>query len=139
MRKITSSQINEYISIAGPNTSIWSVPKANMHNAIWPVLKNVNWSAYAYNKSGEEDNTSFESNSESIVYPNPARDMLHIELPQNQSESIEIAIYDALGRQVLKEPLQNNSVNIQNIDNGIYILHICVEHKTETRKIIIDK
>ncbi len=136
--RITSSQINEYISIAGPNTSIWSIPKANMHSAIWPVLQNVNWNAYEYYESTGEKHNIVENSSNTSVYPNPAKNILHIDLPKNQLKQTEITIYDAMGRQIKKEKLQlNGTINIRNIDDGVYLLKINNGHNAVTQKVII--
>lgn len=65
------------------------------------------------------------------MWPNPASDMLHIDgLPQN----CRVEIYDITGRKVM-EP-RGNTVNIQNLANGSYVLRITTESGVGTEKLI---
>ena len=77
---------------------------------------------------------SFESNSFKI-YPNPANDKIFIQ--NNDNLSIEnIIVYDISGKKIL---LQNNnfsSIDIQNLEFGIYFLQIKSDNKTSQIKFI---
>lgn len=74
-----------------------------------------------------------EKKSSVKMYPNPARDILHIEgLSSNASASI--SIIDASGKTLQKKVLQNGSydLNINSLNPGIYFLEI-VENNKLTR------
>ncbi len=78
----------------------------------------------------DSDNASTTA-GECNVWPNPVSDILHIDgLPQNS----RVEIYDITGRKVM-EP-RGNTVNIQNLDNGSYVLRITTESSVGTEKLI---
>lgn len=65
------------------------------------------------------------------VWPNPASDMLHIDcLPQDS----RVEIYDITGRKVMEA--RSNTVNIQSLANGSYVLRITTESGVGTEKLI---
>jgi len=69
------------------------------------------------------------------VYPNPVVDgKLYINTTANASK--EVAIYDVLGKQVVKTTTEN-AVNVSNLKGGVYIVKITEEGKTATRKLVI--
>lgn len=64
-----------------------------------------------------------QANSQSIsLFPNPASNVLNIEL--ENSEPAELHIYDYLGREVLVSQLIGNSLDISNLKSGYYILRL---------------
>ncbi len=70
------------------------------------------------------------------IYPNPAKETLHIESNSFSEKTIEL--FNVLGKLVFKGKTINSTVNLSNINKGIYILKITEEGKTVTRKIMID-
>lgn len=69
------------------------------------------------------------------VYPNPVVDgTLYINTTANATK--EVAIYDVLGKQVIKTTT-DNTVNVSNLKGGVYIVKITEEGKTATRKLVI--
>lgn len=70
------------------------------------------------------------------VYPNPATDVLFIE-GQNLKH---VAIYNAIGEMVKVLQIDNNSININNLENGIYFICIIDSNGAKTiQKVIISK
>lgn len=70
------------------------------------------------------------------VYPNPVSNgVLHIESNLNTARTI--SLFDVLGKQVLNTTTSNNTINIANLNSGIYILKITEGSKTATRKLVI--
>ncbi|MDO6598085.1 T9SS type A sorting domain-containing protein [Oceanihabitans sp. 2_MG-2023] len=74
------------------------------------------------------------------VYPNPVTrgDNLHIEIGVNTSVKVEV--YNVTGKKMLstnKSHLNQLSVDVSNLENGIYIAQIVTDLATITRKIII--
>jgi hypothetical protein len=65
---------------------------------------------------GVED---YQSNT-SVIYPNPAQDVLFI---QNISSGV-VAIYDAGGRLVTKKQITGNQIEISDLPAGLYILEL---------------
>ena len=80
--------------------------------------------------------------SETIIYPNPASDYLHILLPES-FEYKDIKIYDLHGRVVINYSIANKEKNIQinisNLNSGIYVVQITTNKKNIVSKMIIKK
>jgi serine protease AprX len=73
------------------------------------------------------------------IYPNPANDKITI----NISEALDGALmtmYDLQGREVAKNilTLQNNTVDVQNLSSGIYLINVSKGGATKTQKIIVE-
>ncbi len=60
------------------------------------------------------------------VYPNPNNGNLNINLTSEVSKNSILEVYDAIGKLVAKEVLSNelNTINISNLDNGIYTFKV---------------
>ena len=71
------------------------------------------------------------------IYPNPAKNILNIELP-NEIKKFNIEITDMSGKLVLKSENQKE-INVSDLQNGIYLCSIKAHEKNITRKIVIKK
>ena len=74
-----------------------------------------------------------------LCYPNPAKDIVHIELSEN-SDCQSIEIYSLDGRLVKTchgASLQNNAIDISNINSGVYIMKIRMANGKEFTERII--
>ena len=69
-------------------------------------------------------NSVVNSQSSLIIYPNPASDILKIQLPREYiNESIQI--YNSLGYLVKRVKLsQSNTIDVKGLPNGIYFLRL---------------
>lgn len=66
-----------------------------------------------------------ETNLSSIkLFPNPANDILNIELDIFKEEAVQLKILNNLGQIVREEELTNNSINIKDLPNGIYFINL---------------
>jgi len=72
------------------------------------------------------------------IYPNPATDILNIELEGDASGKLILLIIDAFGREMKSFPMdQNNKIDLNGLNPGIYILKIKKEKQIiYTSKII---
>ncbi len=63
---------------------------------------------------------TIESNQGFLVYPNPAENVVSFQLEKNQKGIVYL--YDVLGQNILSKEISenNNSINIQNLSNGVY-------------------
>ena len=57
-----------------------------------------------------------------VLYPNPANSILHFNLENESLTSIEVS--DILGKVILKETTQTNSISVQHLTPGIYFLSV---------------
>lgn len=71
------------------------------------------------------------------MYPNPVSNG-NLYITSNSSQAKSVAIFDILGKQVVKTTTSNNAVNVANLKSGVYIVKISEEGKTDTRKLIIE-
>ena len=60
------------------------------------------------------------------VYPNPNNGIVNITLTSELSKNSTLEVYDAIGKLVVKHVLSNelNTINISNLDNGIYTFKV---------------
>lgn len=71
------------------------------------------------------------------IYPNPvSKGTLYITSSTNAAKSV--VLFDVLGKQVLKTTTSNNSINVSGLKNGVYIIKITEDGKTDTQKLIIE-
>lgn len=71
------------------------------------------------------------------IYPNPAKDVLHIELPDT-IKSFNFELTDLAGRSLLKQENQK-TVNVSSLTNGAYLATIKTADHIAVRKIVIEK
>jgi hypothetical protein len=60
------------------------------------------------------------------IYPNPNNGILNINLTAELAKNSSLEVYDALGKLVVKQILDNelNSINISNLDNGMFTFKV---------------
>ena len=90
---------------------------------------------YVYNPAGISEN----SNSGFQIYPNPTRDIIHIESLSNFDKKTEIKIYSMEGKLILSQPSSAKtnklSIDVSNLVKGLYILKLESENETIERRI----
>jgi len=68
------------------------------------------------------------------IYPNPAHDFIHI----NSAEAIQkIQVYNISGSKMLMTENQN-TLNISNLEKGIYFIQVCTAKQSKTMKFILE-
>lgn len=66
---------------------------------------------------------SFTSGKMLTIYPNPAKDKLHFDISDLEQDA-RIVIYDLMGRQVECEKINAETVNVNHLHSGVYVLKI---------------
>ena len=66
------------------------------------------------------------------IYPNPTSDIVFIEGNYSQ---LKVVVYDILGKQVMNKPI-TNSIDISQLEKGVYILQLSDGAKLTTKRII---
>jgi hypothetical protein len=74
-----------------------------------------------------------------LLTPNPTKDVLNINI-QNDVKNVDVAVYDMVGRSVLTSTFNGgqSALNVSNLTNGMYMIHIQSEGKTTIQKFIKD-
>ncbi len=70
------------------------------------------------------------------IYPNPASSG-YVNISATQPGSVQVSVFDILGKQIKTEKLTNNRLNVTNLNTGVYILKITQDQATITRKLVI--
>jgi hypothetical protein len=69
------------------------------------------------------------------MYPNPVKEVLNITTLQNTTKNVQI--FNVLGKQVLAKTISGTSINVSNLNAGIYIVKVEETGNTVTRKLVI--
>ena len=70
------------------------------------------------------------------IFPNPVTgNILNIQTAANATKTVNV--YDVLGKQVINVTTDNSTINVGNLNAGIYIVKVTEEGKTATRKLIV--
>lgn len=68
------------------------------------------------------------------LYPNPTKDVLNIET--NSATKLNYSVINYLGQVVKSGSIENSSINVSNLNAGIYILQVNNGQKSVTKKFI---
>ncbi len=70
------------------------------------------------------------------MYPNPLKgNTLNFSSNANSAKSVQI--FDVVGKEVVKANTTNNTLNVANLNAGVYIVKVTEEGKTATRKLVV--
>jgi hypothetical protein len=139
------------------------VADPEQHSLILPVLLERNteyyWRARAYrsiDSSNWSDVWSFTTVGEVgigepgeipgiSVFPNPANNILNVQMNEKTDATVQLLISDLLGKPIMEEELsyvgQNKSqqVDVSSLSKGIYMIRLTSGNKAMTRKLIITR
>ena len=89
------------------------------------------------NASSASLNISDTQKIDFAMYPNPAKDIVNIDLPI-VSEKVTVQFYDQIGKMAYSKNLRNDSktVNVQNLATGVYTVKVIADDKIGTQKFI---
>lgn len=77
------------------------------------------------------------------IFPNPNRGEFTLKLRSSTNAAIDIKMYDLRGRKILERRVENSGrlrekIQLENVNSGVYLIHISDGLKTMTKKIIVD-
>jgi uncharacterized delta-60 repeat protein len=123
----------------GFNNAVWTIQQ----QADGKILVGGNFTTYNDDNSsafliGLHSEQSLSSNSFNldktvVVYPNPVKDILHLQL-NNFSTLQSVKIYDLQGKIVLQDTKDN--LNLSNLSNGLYLIKVITSDGEFTKKFI---
>ncbi|SHF93138.1 M28 family peptidase [Chryseobacterium sp. OV279] len=121
-----------------PNDTFANVDPVYVFNAGKAALGALQHFAVASATTLATDDVQAENSLESIkIYPNPANDVLHIELPKDHKD-FKVEISDMNGRLILNTE-NEKKLNTSSLTNGTYIVTVKSDQSSVSRKIIIEK
>lgn len=75
------------------------------------------------------------------MYPNPGTGMFFVEIKSDEVNS-DVSVSDLTGKVVFSSVIGNNQaseLDLQHLENGIYLLQVSTKNKNEFSKIVINK
>lgn len=119
---MTPELINEFVAASGPETSLWRVPGGGVPFEVWEDWNQVDWDM----DFCEPTQTEEIHITQTKVYPNPATNMIFIELPFNISnEKVRIELHNLLGKPLRGYQLAElSSIDVSDLAKGCYILSL---------------
>jgi hypothetical protein len=81
------------------------------------------------------------SNSSITIYPNPASDIVTMNIDNTDKADLTLNIYNIIGALVKSEIIKQNQqqINVGDLDNGIYMIEIKSKEWIENQKLIIKR
>ena len=72
------------------------------------------------------------------IYPNPASNVINIDLPDSKGMDFSFEISNSLGRSLLKVN-NERKVNVSSLQNGVYVGVLKVGEETLVKNIMIER
>lgn len=96
---------------------------------------------YLYNEILHPSNVEDNNINKFVIYPNPAKDRIEINLPLDFStDCVELSITDLSGKRLLYQIIDNSESKLElnfNFNSGIYILKVESRHGQLIKKLVI--
>ena len=125
---------NRFDSTNNPNLNCIFVDDVANCNINWLGKDPTSNYVSSQQECNQLDNYEFVVESETIVYPNPVKEILYLE---SNSEIQETIVYDLFGKVILEQNEKNTTkINFSNISNGLYFVKIVSKYGTIVKKII---
>ena len=92
--------------------------------------------------SGSNESSAITDNSAIKLYPNPAKDKLHINISKAETQKLSIRITDMYGREVYAEKISavagsvNHDIDISKLAKGIYTIQLISDKGVSKAKFV---
>lgn len=122
------------------HTSSGQVFYANLNFAPDSIIIDPNFEIISAHNRVMEENAYLRSLQSLVIYPNPATDLINIEVNNFTNFPRAVELYNVLGQKILDlDPIENAfSVPLSGLANGTYYLKIISNEKVYTQKIVKD-
>lgn len=124
-----------YAKVSGSWISLFDM--AGLHTSLWmdPVVR--------YDSSAVATDTSIiKREPGTILYPNPAKDVIYLISKKDASGTCTVRLYDFMGKLIyttVGNVTDKIYINLHNVNTGAYFLRILYSNGAETHKIIVSK
>jgi ribosome recycling factor len=75
-------------------------------------------------------------NTDFSIYPNPSN-VGYVNISSTESETIQVNVYDILGKQVINAAVASGRLDISTLNTGVYIVKLTQGSATTTKKLIV--
>ncbi len=85
--------------------------------------------------------SSFSTNDEWNVYPNPSTGTLYIVNSSSGKEESQIQVVNSIGQTVLEETINNNykNIDLSKLNNGVYFVKIVSDKQSVIKRVVLSK
>ncbi|MBP0904822.1 T9SS type A sorting domain-containing protein [Mariniflexile gromovii] len=70
------------------------------------------------------------------MYPNPTY-LGYVNISSKSSANMEVSVFDVLGKQVLKQTVSDNVLNVSKLNAGLYIMKVSQDDASITKKLVV--
>jgi hypothetical protein len=86
--------------------------------------------------------TEIDLESKTILYPNPAKNLVNIDFQETLNSNLEVSILNVQG-QILKtvefeNVLSQVQLNTENLASGIYLISMRMDERVITKRVVIE-
>ncbi|MBO7491007.1 MAG: T9SS type A sorting domain-containing protein [Bacteroidales bacterium] len=126
------------VSVAGQPSSIYFMQLDANDLGVYNAITDV-YNGLCIDSTSIVDNTL----TDMALYPNPANNKVTVALSSMEAANATLSIYNLMGQCVYAEPINvmegNNfiSVNISNLNAGVYVVNVKTAQGTSTQKLIV--
>ena len=71
------------------------------------------------------------------LYPNPTNTGF-VNITTTSSEKVNVNVFDILGKKVISQTLNNNTLNVSDLNSGVYIVKLTQNGASTTKKLVIE-
>ena len=118
-----------------PNVVVTELEISYNDNKLWAATFGRGlWNADLYSSGVGIETQNL--NSEVNIFPNPSHGQFTIQVPENKI--YDLSVYNILGEKILDVQQINSAqktIELQNGQPGIYLVHLFIDHKTISRKL----
>ncbi|MEO5569735.1 MAG: kelch repeat-containing protein [Bacteroidia bacterium] len=110
------------------------------YNDLWKFTVDITCGVCPTSTSIQENNF----NNELLVFPNPTNSSITISFQSSSNQTIELRIYNTLGKQIYLEKAAitagkyEKEINVKKLSDGIYFLQVKMKEGNINRKVIIN-
>jgi hypothetical protein len=74
-------------------------------------------------------------NTTTSIYPNPTKDKIYVTSDVAPSS---LAVYDIFGKLILRKVQNTNSINLGNLNRGVYYIKMYFDQEKVVKKVIVN-
>ncbi|APY10624.1 hypothetical protein BWZ22_04940 [Seonamhaeicola sp. S2-3] len=110
--------------------SSWTLSNVGIYATSCPTLGTIVASDCSSLTAIDKEISNFE------MYPNPT-DLGYINISSRSSSAMSVKVFDLLGKQLINKTLSNNTLDVSNLNTGVYLLKVAQDNATITKRLVI--
>jgi len=80
---------------------------------------------------------SEDSSNDLMMFPNPVKHQKFVTITSSKLLQKDVLVYNIMGKEILKQQLINNRLDVTSLNTGIYIMKVVQDGKSVARKLVI--